>query len=113
GRIVYQDFTRITQAVEAQQLADITALTTPIDAAVEAGKAVHLLGLLSPGGVHSHEDHILAMAELAATRGAKQLYIHAFLDGRDTAPKSALASIERANARLVALVGQGNGFVAS
>ena len=51
--------------------------------------AVHILGLLSPGGVHSHENHILAMAELAAQRGAKQLYLHAILDGRDTPPKSA------------------------
>ncbi|MFC3283840.1 2,3-bisphosphoglycerate-independent phosphoglycerate mutase [Litchfieldella rifensis] len=113
GRIVYQDFTRITKAIEDGELANNVVLTAPIDAAVEAGKAVHLLGLLSPGGVHSHEDHILAMAELAATRGAKRIYLHAFLDGRDTAPKSARASIERVNARLAELVGENNGFVAS
>ncbi|QFU00048.1 2,3-bisphosphoglycerate-independent phosphoglycerate mutase [Halomonas sp. THAF5a] len=113
GRIVYQDFTRITKAVEEGELDAIAALTAPIDAAVAAGRAVHLLGLLSPGGVHSHEDHILAMAELAARRGARQIYLHAFLDGRDTAPKSAMASIERANARLAELVGAEHGFVAS
>ncbi|WP_046078915.1 2,3-bisphosphoglycerate-independent phosphoglycerate mutase [Halomonas sp. HG01] len=113
GRIVYQDFTRITKAVEDGALADNAILTGPLDAAAEAGRAVHLLGLLSPGGVHSHEDHILAMAELAAKRGATRIYVHAFLDGRDTAPKSARASIERVNARLAELVGAENGYVAS
>ncbi|MBB3143057.1 2,3-bisphosphoglycerate-independent phosphoglycerate mutase [Halomonas organivorans] len=113
GRIVYQDFTRITKAVDDGELADNAILTGPLDAAAEADRAVHLLGLLSPGGVHSHEDHILAMAELAAKRGAKRIYVHAFLDGRDTAPKSARASIERTNAKLAELVGAENGYVAS
>ncbi|MCP1315371.1 2,3-bisphosphoglycerate-independent phosphoglycerate mutase [Halomonas sp. 707D7] len=113
GRVVYQDFTRITKAVRDGELDSIDALTAPIDAAVAAGRPVHLLGLLSPGGVHSHEDHFLALAELAARRGAERLYIHAFLDGRDTAPQSALASLERANAKLAELVGADNGFVAS
>ncbi|WP_447894787.1 2,3-bisphosphoglycerate-independent phosphoglycerate mutase [Vreelandella sp. GE22] len=113
GRVVYQDFTRITKAVKEGELEHIAPLTRPIDEAVANNRAVHLLGLLSPGGVHSHEDHFLAMAELAASRGAKRIYLHAFLDGRDTAPKSALASIERANAKLSELVGADNGFVAS
>lgn len=113
GRIVYQDFTRITKAIEDGELDSNNALTAPIDAAVAAGKAVHLLGLLSPGGVHSHEDHLLAVAELAARRGARNIYLHGFLDGRDTAPKSALPSIEKANAKLAELVGADNGFVAS
>ncbi|QEM83631.1 2,3-bisphosphoglycerate-independent phosphoglycerate mutase [Halomonas binhaiensis] len=113
GRIVYQDFTRITKAIEDGELDNNTALTAPIDAAVAAGKAVHLLGLLSPGGVHSHENHLLAVAELAARRGASNIYIHGFLDGRDTAPKSALPSIEKTNAKLAELVGADNGFVAS
>ena len=113
GRIVYQDFTRITKAIEDNELASNPVLTAPIDAAVAAGRAVHLLGLLSPGGVHSHEDHILAVAALAAERGAKHVYLHAFLDGRDTAPKSARASLERANARLAELFGADNAYVAS
>lgn len=113
GRIVYQDFTRITKAIEDGELADNRVLTAPIDAAAAGGRALHLLGLLSPGGVHSHEDHILAMAELAARRGVKRIYLHAFLDGRDTAPKSAQASIKRANAKLAELVGKENGFIAS
>ena len=113
GRIVYQDFTRITKAIKDGELDTNAALTAPIDAAVAADKAVHLLGLLSPGGVHSHEDHLLAVAELAARRGAKRIYLHGFLDGRDTAPKSARPSIERANAKLAELVGAENGHVAS
>jgi 2,3-bisphosphoglycerate-independent phosphoglycerate mutase len=64
---------------------------------------VHLFGLLSPGGVHSHEDHIFAAARLAHQRGAKAIYLHAFLDGRDTPPRSAQASIERAEAELASL----------
>ncbi|XKH60237.1 2,3-bisphosphoglycerate-independent phosphoglycerate mutase [Halomonas sediminis] len=113
GRIVYQDFTRITKAVEDGELDANTTLTAPIDAAVAQGGAVHLLGLLSPGGVHSHEDHFLAMAELAARRGAQRIYFHAFLDGRDMPPQSAQPSLERANQRLAELVGAENGFVAS
>ena len=113
GRIVYQDFTRITKAIEDGEIDHNVVLTAPIDAAVSAGKAVHLLGLLSPGGVHSHEDHLLAIAEMAARRGATRIYLHGFLDGRDTAPKSAQASIERANAKLAELVGKDNGYVAS
>lgn len=53
-----------------------------------SGKAVHIMGLLSAGGVHSHEDHIMAMVEMAAERGAEKIYLHAFLDGRDTPPRS-------------------------
>lgn len=113
GRVVYQELSRISKAIENGDLDIIAALTDAIDAAVSAGHALHLLGLLSPGGVHSHEDHILAMAELAARRGAQRIYVHGFLDGRDTAPRSALASLKRTNARLAELVGADNGFVAS
>ena len=88
-------------------------LTQPIDEAVANNRPVHLIGLLSPGGVHSHEGHFIALAELAARRGAQRIFIHAFLDGRDMPPQSALHSIERANARLAELVGADNGFVAS
>lgn len=95
GRIVYQDLTRITAAIEDKSFFDNSVLCKAVDEAVTKNKAVHLMGLLSPGGVHSHEDHIIAMIQLAAKRGAKKIYVHAFLDGRDTPPKSALASIER------------------
>ncbi|CAH9056092.1 2,3-bisphosphoglycerate-independent phosphoglycerate mutase [Pseudoalteromonas sp. CIP111854] len=95
GRIVYQDFTRITKAIDDGEFDHNPVLVQSIDKAVQAGKAVHLMGLLSPGGVHSHEDHIIAGIKLAAKRGAKAVYFHAFLDGRDTPPRSAHASIER------------------
>ena len=66
--------------------------------------AVHILGLLSPGGVHSHEEHIHAMVELAVERGADRVYLHAFLDGRDTPPRSAASSIEAMEAVFKKLV---------
>jgi len=96
GRIVYQDFTRITKSIEDNEFNKTPALCQAVDKAVNNGKAVHIFGLLSPGGVHSHEDHIFAMMELAKTRGAKKVYLHAFLDGRDTPPRSATASLEKA-----------------
>lgn len=95
GRIVYQNFTRINKAIKDGTFNHNPAFTENVDAAVAAGKAVHIMGLLSPGGVHSHEDHLIAMVELAAARGANDIYVHAFLDGRDTPPRSAMASIER------------------
>ncbi|MDX1253049.1 MAG: 2,3-bisphosphoglycerate-independent phosphoglycerate mutase [Gammaproteobacteria bacterium] len=93
GRVVYQELSRIERAIKSGMFFNNRTLTDAVDRAVAAGKAVHILGLLSPGGVHSHEEHIQAMAKLAAERGAAQVYLHAFLDGRDTAPKSAGASI--------------------
>ena len=98
GRIVYQNFTRISKAIEEGEFFDNQALTRGVDKAIAQGKAVHILGLLSPGGVHSHEDHIVAMIELAVQRGAKEVYLHAFLDGRDTPPRSAKASLEKVSA---------------
>ncbi|WP_440053990.1 2,3-bisphosphoglycerate-independent phosphoglycerate mutase [Pseudoalteromonas sp. T1lg65] len=94
GRVVYQDFTRITKAITDGEFEHNPILVENIEKAAAKGKAVHLMGLLSPGGVHSHEDHIVAAIKLAASRGV-QVYLHAFLDGRDTPPRSAKASIER------------------
>lgn len=94
GRVVYQEFTRVSRAVKTGSFFSNQTLTDAVDHAVGHDKAIHIMGLLSPGGVHSHQDHILAMTELAVTRGARQVYLHAFLDGRDTPPKSAGESIE-------------------
>ena len=94
GRVVYQEFTRISRAIRTGSFFSNATLTGAVDKAIETGKAVHILGLLSPGGVHSHEEHIQAAVRLAAKRGAEKVYLHAFLDGRDTAPKSAAASLE-------------------
>ena len=103
GRIVYQDFTRISKAIADGDFFTNPVLTDAVDAAVAEQKAVHIMGLLSPGGVHSHEDHLLAMVELAAQRGAEHIYVHGFLDGRDTPPRSAKASIERFEAKFASL----------
>lgn len=94
GRIVYQELTRISKAIRDGDFFHNPELTAAVDAAVKAGRAVHLMGLLSPGGVHSHEEHIFAAVKLAAERGAKQILVHAFLDGRDTPPQSAAASLK-------------------
>ena len=93
GRVVYQDFTRVTKAIRDGEFFENPTLCGAVDKAVSAGKAVHILGLLSDGGVHSHQDHLVAMAELAAQRGAEKIYLHAFLDGRDTPPRSATSSL--------------------
>lgn len=110
GRVVYQEYTRINRAISSGTFFSNKTLTDAVDLAVSTGKAVHILGLLSPGGVHSHEEHIHAMAELAVKRGAKQLYLHAFLDGRDTPPRSAAASIMAMENKFTAL---GQGRIAS
>jgi 2,3-bisphosphoglycerate-independent phosphoglycerate mutase len=95
GRVVYQDFTRITKAIAEKSFAENKVLCNAVDKAVKHNKAVHICGLMSPGGVHSHEDHILAMIDLAHSRGATQIYLHAFLDGRDTPPRSARTSLQK------------------
>ena len=98
GRVVFQDFTRISKSIQDGDFFRNPTLVDTVTAAVAANGALHIMGLLSPGGVHSHEDHIMAMIELAAQKGAKAIYLHAFLDGRDTPPKSARPSIERIEA---------------
>ncbi|WP_416307041.1 2,3-bisphosphoglycerate-independent phosphoglycerate mutase [Neptunicella sp. SCSIO 80796] len=98
GRIVYQDFTRITKSIQDGDFFTNPVLVDNIDKAVKAGKAVHLMGLLSDGGVHSHQDHIFAAIKLAAQRGANKIYLHAFLDGRDTPPRSAESALKQADA---------------
>ncbi len=106
GRIVYQSISRIDKAIAEGDFDENPAYTQAIDKAVAAGKAVHVFGLLSPGGVHSHEDHIAAALRLAVKRGAEQVYLHAFLDGRDTPPRSAEASLAKMDA-LFAELGTG------
>ena len=103
GRIVYQNFTRISKDIEEGTFNDNQALAQAVDKAVANHKAVHILGLLSPGGVHSHEDHIEAMINLASQRGAKEIYVHAFLDGRDTPPRSAESSLLKIDQQLKTL----------
>lgn len=115
GRIVYQDFTRITKSIDDGEFSQTPALCSAVDKAVKQNKAVHIFGLLSPGGVHSHEDHIFAMMELAKKRGATKIYLHAFLDGRDTPPRSAKKSLKKAQQKFKQLFtdSEGEGQIAS
>lgn len=101
GRIVYQDLTRIGAAIEdgsffanAELRAACAASFDKLRMSGAQGRTLHLLGLLSPGGVHSHEQHIFAMIELARREGVPNVAVHAFLDGRDMPPRSAQASLE-------------------
>lgn len=110
GRVVYQEFTRISRAIKSGTFFTNHTLTHAVDQATAVNRAVHILGLLSPGGVHSHEEHIHAMAKLAVERGAQRVYVHAFLDGRDTPPKSAATSLQAMQDIFVQL---GHGCIAS
>jgi len=110
GRVVYQDLTRITKSIADGDFSENETLVAAMDKAIKAGKAVHLMGLMSPGGVHSHEDHIYAAVKMAAERGAEKIYLHCFLDGRDTPPRSAEGSLKRFDALFAEL---GKGRIAS
>ena len=94
GRIVYQDLTRIDAAIADGSFNANPELLAACAGARDSGGTLHLLGLLSPGGVHSHESHILAMLALARAQAVPRIAVHVFLDGRDTPPKSARASLE-------------------
>lgn len=104
GRVVYQDLTRITKSIADGDFFSNEALCKAIDAAKAAGKAVHVMGLMSPGGVHSHEDQIVAMFELLARKNVSKAYFHAFTDGRDVPPRSAQGSIDKFEALFKKLV---------
>lgn len=110
GRVVYQTLTRIDAAIEDRSFFANAELNAACDAVLKNGGTLHVFGLLSPGGVHSHENHIFAMLELARQRGVAQVAVHAFLDGRDTPPRSAEASLRRLQEACEAL---GNAKIAS
>ena len=110
GRIVYQDLTRIDAAIEDGSFFDNAELNAACDAVLASGGTLQVMGLLSPGGVHSHEAHLFAMLELAARRGVPRVAVHAFLDGRDMPPRSAEPSLRALQDKCAAL---GNAHVAS
>ena len=105
GRIVYQDLTRIDAAIADGSFFTNPALTGACDAVKASGGTLHILGLASPGGVHSQDQHLLAMLDLAARRGVERVALHAFLDGRDTPPRSAEATLRTLEARCRAHAG--------
>ncbi|NLL42716.1 MAG: 2,3-bisphosphoglycerate-independent phosphoglycerate mutase [Firmicutes bacterium] len=97
GRIVYQDVMRVSKAIRDGEFFTNQTLTAAMDHAKRTGGALHLMGLVSPGGVHSHTDHLYALVQMAKDRGLSKVYVHAFLDGRDVPPSSAheyLADLE-------------------
>ncbi|MGY1521067.1 2,3-bisphosphoglycerate-independent phosphoglycerate mutase [Luteimonas sp. A482] len=110
GRIVYQDLTRIDAAIEDGSFFANAELQTACDTVLASGGTLHVMGLLSPGGVHSHERHVFAMLELAARRGVPRVAVHAFLDGRDMPPRSAQPSLRALQDKCDAL---GNARIAS
>ncbi|MBW3583033.1 MAG: 2,3-bisphosphoglycerate-independent phosphoglycerate mutase [Euryarchaeota archaeon] len=89
GRIVFQDIVRIDRDIREGRFRDNEAFKSVMRRSAESGKTLHLAGLIGPGGVHSHERHMHALLDAAAHHGVKDLQVHAFLDGRDTPPKSA------------------------
>lgn len=95
GRLLAQNFTRLNNDVASGAFNKNAVLSEVAKNTADSGKALHIFGLVSPGGVHSHESHIQAMLELAAEKGVKKLYLHAILDGRDTPPRSAEASLQK------------------
>ncbi|MDX2428968.1 MAG: 2,3-bisphosphoglycerate-independent phosphoglycerate mutase [Xanthomonadales bacterium] len=95
GRVVFQNLTLISNAIEEGSFSSNPALLKAIAASRDMGSTLHIMGLLSPGGVHSHEDHFFAMVQMAAAQGAPEIRVHAFLDGRDTPPRSAEPSIHK------------------
>ena len=110
GRVVLQELSRIGRAVEQGELASNPALNDLFGKLLRSGGALHIMGLLSQGGVHSHEEQIFELLRTAAGRGVERIHLHAFLDGRDTPPRSARASLQNAQALLQNL---GAGRIAS
>jgi len=94
GRIVYQELARINMAIRNGELQKDDKLVAAMQHAKDKGKALHLMGLVSDGGVHSHYKHLLALCDAADDFGLEQVYIHAFTDGRDTDPKSGKGFLE-------------------
>ena len=106
GRIVYQELQRINVAVRDGELASNKTLLASIEYAKENNKPLHLLGLVSDGGVHAHTTHLKAICDICKTAGLTNVFIHAFTDGRDTDPKSGLAFVENLAAHLKTSVGK-------
>jgi len=95
GRVVYQNLTRIDKDIKDGGFFSNPVLARAAQDAASSGKALHIIGLLSPGGIHSHENQIAAMIDLAHQKGCNSIYLHALLDGRDTPPRSAAATISK------------------
>lgn len=106
GRVVYQDLVKLNKAVEENTLGDNEILSKGLGYAKENGKAVHFIGLVSNGGVHSHVNHLKGLCSLAADKGLSDVFVHAFTDGRDCDPKSGLGFISELQDHMKVTTGQ-------
>ncbi len=100
GRVVYQELTRINKAVREHTLQDNAAFQQVMDHCLAQNKPLHLMGLVSPGGVHSHSSHLYGLLEMAAAKGLKDVYVHCFLDGRDVGPSTGLGFVQELEEKL-------------
>ena len=100
GRIVYQELTRISKSIEDGDFFNLPALKRSADNCIKHNSALHIMGLLSDGGVHSHIEHLFGLLEFAKRSGLKKVYVHAFMDGRDTPPDSGLSYIKALEAKM-------------
>ena len=100
GRIVYQELTRITKSIADGDFFKNEALVGAMENCLKNGSALHLMGLLSDGGVHSHNTHMYAIVELAKKMGVKEVWLHCFLDGRDVPPASGAEYVAEAQKKL-------------
>lgn len=100
GRIVYQDLTKITKAIDDGDFFKNSALIKAMDNAKKNNKKLHLYGLLSDGGVHSHVKHVYALLKMAKLHGLEECFVHCFMDGRDVSPKSGIDFIKNLQAEM-------------
>ncbi|WP_138307967.1 MULTISPECIES: 2,3-bisphosphoglycerate-independent phosphoglycerate mutase [unclassified Clostridium] len=100
GRIVYQELTRITKSIQDGDFFDIPEFLSAVENCRKNDSALHMFGLVSDGGVHSHNTHIYGLLELAKKNGLKKVYVHCFLDGRDTPPESGKGFVEQLEAKM-------------
>jgi 2,3-bisphosphoglycerate-independent phosphoglycerate mutase len=113
GRVVYQDLVRVNKAIEEHELDDNAVLNEAFDYARRENKNIHLIGLVSDGGVHSHIEHLKGLISIANSRGVKNLFVHAFMDGRDTDPKGGvgylsdlIAHLNKTTGKLATIIGR-------
>lgn len=113
GRIVYQDLVRVNKAIEEHEIDNNPVLVDALEYAKKNNKNFHLIGLLSDGGVHSHIDHLKGLISIASAKGLKNVFVHAFMDGRDTDPKGGyayltdlLAHMKKTTGKLASIVGR-------
>ena len=106
GRIVYQDLVRINKSIEDKSFYDLKELNDAIDNCINNNTNLHIMGLVSDGGVHSHIDHLIALLDFCKSKNFDRVYVHVFTDGRDTNPKSGLEFVKRINANIASISGR-------